>query len=391
MSLPKALNFGLQRFDKATKEIIKIYPHKTSVSGTEQIIYRFPANGILDAQSLACIMNTTFTKTAGTATTNIPVSIGNFVRQMHIIVNGTVVWGGACTNFSDAYTLRRQLAETSSMDIGSNQIYDRPLLDQSAASATLDLMMADMPGFASSNVRFIPLAALGDVEIRLSLDQSRIPSDNTYNITVTDSYILASKLNFDDDMLNKMIAARLSEAPLEMALEQWTTYEGPSYAGGATQFNFSIATQSLNYVMATNKLTSGANSKAYYTSGGSGATHQLLVNGVPVTSQPLKLIDVWYSTVESLSGHGGNLLVDPKITSLSQWRDQKYVYSHRFEFPVVDGDEEAHLIGGLNTYGSTVPFTYVVAGASGDFKPVVIALHKSTVEVRPGRIVTLVP
>lgn len=396
MSLPKSLNMALSRFDKSSRQLCRLVPtNQTSFGPTDTTIFRLPTSGVLDLHSLSLIAQLTFTGTTGAAVvaTGLQFTPGQLIRRLDILIGGVQVWGASCSDFSTAYLARRLLAEPGYVKNSSGKAFEWVTAGSPAAGASVSVpaMMADLPGLGSKNMRYLPLAAVGEVEIRVTWDVN----NRMYLPTATTCTAIVPQLNytmktFEGNLYDQMIASRLQQGPLEVAFENWTYFQGVNFTTG-TSMPISIATQSLDYLVVTQKEASITNTNYHdMKRAGASSTYQITVNGTPVSNVPLADTEVYWATLEALDGLGNNPLVDPAWASATEFLTKSFLYVHRFAFETA-GDEGRHLISGLNSYGQTVPLVYQVAGASGSsYTPVAIAFHTSTLEIQPGRLINVV-
>lgn len=396
MSLPRVLNLSLNRYDKASRSIEKGSPiNKSTFADGETVLFKLPTSGVIDLHSLVLQCGTVFTGGATAAATNtISYTLGQMLRRFDIFIGGVQVWGASCSDFSTAYLTRRALAEPGYMKTSSNALYDLISTTSPAANSTktVQAIMADTPGLGSKNLRFLPMSAMGEVELRFTFDASnRMTLPTAVTVTSHTPVLYYSKVAFEGGMYDQLVAARLQQGPLEIAVEAWGTYLGQSYTTNGS-LPMQIATQSLDYLIMGSK--NGTLTNANYNDlvqPGTGS-YQLFTNGTPVSNFPLSQAhEVWYATLEALDAHSGNISVDPNILTIGEFTGQKYIYMHRFRFPSTDSDEARHSISGLNSYGQAVPLELQIRGASGGpYQPWAVALYTSTIELSPGRMVAVI-
>lgn len=413
--LPKALSYALSRFETGSKDLLKIVPlQKTQFGNSETILFRLPTSGVVDLYSLCLIAGVTFGGTAVTGDTgNNNICLGDFFSKVEVRVNGATVWGASCTDFAQAYRIKRQLAEPGYVNASSNRLFDMPLLSSIVPSQANFLMMSDFPW--TPQCRYLPLAALGEVEIALTINTQSVPLTGagtgalTLSGTFMEPYILIPRVSIPGEASPDQLVARYMSMgrPLELAYQNWTTTTGNSIVADGI-FPISVACQSLDYLTVGFKasgqtgvtyanslapISSTANTFSTYAA----STVQLSINGVPTSSSPLSFIDAWYKMLESLDGLTTNLLVDPQVSAITgtatgvpSWLSRRYLYVERFTMPV-EGDENRHLVSGLSTYGAQLPMQVTVRGATGNtYIPFACMYHTSTLEISPGRMTNFV-
>ena len=404
-ALPKALNFGLARFEAGAKDLIKITPLQKLVFGdSETLVFRLPTSGTLDTASLSMIAKVNVAGTiaaAGNDSLN-NIMLGDFFSRFEVLAGGQSIFGSSCSDFAQAYRMRRQIAEPQYVNGSSNRLFDAPLL--TSVTATTYLMMNDIPW--NFQCRYVPTAAFPELELRFTTRFSSVPlPTGATGVTSIEPYLLVPRVSIPGEAsVENLVARRLAMgSPLELAYENWSFFTGQPFSADGT-FNISIACQSLNHLAVGFKLAGQtgvtyANSAAPTTTGQEvNGSVQMLINGVPTSSWPLNYIDAWWKLLEALDGHSTNLAVDPQVSAITavvtgspSWLTRRYMFLERFSMPTY-GDENGHLISGLNTYNQQLPIQVVVRGGGGTavtYTPMAFAMHTSTLELSPGRVFTV--
>jgi hypothetical protein len=418
MSLPRSLVYAVQRFQTAQRETVRLFPlQKRDFSENEVISFRFPASGVLDLHSLAMhfqhYMQGTGTNT-GTTSIFDPIYYSEFIRRVDVMINGVTVGLNALSDYGLAYLTKYKYADTSDRAVYKSILegaQSHRIVNEGAnQEAPQNGMIADWLGFLSgSHVRYLPLAAFGELQIDITLHNRRrwVASDTTagdyakINATthqLRNVRMLYTKVHFEDNLLDNMVAARLSRGTLQIPFENWAQWEGNAFSG-TTTFNFQVATQSLDHIFGSlrpdNYSTVPANN-VRLASGGENSTFQFTVNANPVSSWQLAVPEVFWATAEALEGNN-NALYAPSMT-YAEFRDRYFAYIHSFAFPL-DLDESKTMITGLSTYGQTVPLTFEVTGTStvslgggnvSSYRPFVTGRMTSICELNAGRMITYI-
>ena len=393
MSLPKSLNMSLSRFDKTSKEIIRITSDKTTYLTNETTTYRFPSAGVLDMESLALFATLNLTANGSPTAAAFTFELGKLIRRMELIINGQVVWGDSLTDFGLAYAIKKRLAQPdySLESSTSSSLYDVVrATSPGTANATVGYpaFIKDMPRFFT-NMRYVPLSAFGSVELRVTWDLSRFAVPATVvaaSAAIASTHLLCARVNFAENMLDQLVASRISQAPLELASEAWTTMNGNAVSAGSISFPFTLNSQSIDYICSFLRPTTAAGATYYDTdSGGADATWQLLIGGVPQSSHRLTVPEVYYATVIDAMDGGGNILVSPQLGStVSDWQNKNFVYAHRLKFLGADGYENDRLVSGMSSYGQNVPMAVEATISDNNQVPHVVIIHTRTFELSGG-------
>jgi hypothetical protein len=418
MSLPRSLIYAVNRFQTAQRETVRLFPlQKRDFSENEVISFRFPASGVLDLQSLAMhfvyFIEGTGT-TAGDLDVATPEYLSQLIRRVDVSINGVQVGLNALTDYGLAYLTKYKYADTGDRatfkGLLEGNLSCRIVSGGNNATVFRNGMIADWLGFLSgSHVRYLPLAALGELQIDITLHPRRrwVASDtsdaNYAKISATQQLrnvrMLYTKVHFEDNLLDNMVAARLARGSMQIPFENWAQWEGNAFSG-TTSFNFQVATQSLDHLFGAlrpdNYSTTAANN-VRLASGGETSTFQFSVNANPVSSWPLAVPEVFWATADALEGNN-NALYAPSIATYADFRDRYFAYIHSFAFPL-DADESKSMITGLSTYGQTVPLTFEVSGTStvslgggnvSSYRPFVTGRMTSLCELNAGRMITYI-
>lgn len=408
-SLPKTLSMQLNRIAFFhTKEIQKLTPlNKSSFSDGDTCIIRLGSTPTYDLLATSIVAELVFNSTTNAAKTG-TLKLGDIISRMELYVGGSLVMGGSLTqDFSTAYDIYRRITLPQYMQAGSSdKLYDEIDIQSIAPSTSRYLHMNDCPLFNWKSMRYLSCSMLpSEIEIRFTFDFSRYNNRDTGvngtngafpKLTYIDNvYMLTPKISIAGPMsIDDLIAARLEQAGrLDVGLTELSMFSGQQYST-STDFIFSLNRSSIDYIACFNKPTTIIEDLQTSHAGDEvNSTYQLDVSNSPLTSFPLKANDVFYELGEALDGHGGNILVDPRVgQTVADWTTKRFLHLHRFAWPTQGGDEARQLVSGYSSLSNSVPFRWRVNGGNASPKtPYALVISTLVLSILPGRLFTVNP
>lgn len=398
---PKSLNYGLQRLANLSRRKVRL----TSVSGTTAapgglVTVELPAEAI-DLDTFAMFAKLTTTATNGAA---LPFAADSLIADYTISIGGQVIG----TSFADAYNHLKTLYDqyqsgdkaTAHMMLNyqlpssSTGVFTAP----TANAAARPICVSQWLGFiGSAQPRVLDLAMLPKVQITVRLSGNDVLIHGTG--ASAGAYSL-SDIAFEVDVLTmpqmyyEALNAQLaSGAVVEVPFTNFVPFRASSTALGGANQQFSVATQSLDAIIATYIKTANLgpdrdfNAATYnsdYFSRGSADFNgvRISVNQVPFPAYgEMDAARCAISVIESLMGSYDTLgSCSSAIASLDKFKDGHFAVVTRLNHH--DSAYGNRLICGMNTSGNpaTVNIAYT-GGAATAVTPMAWAQTTSTLRI----------
>lgn len=383
MSLPRCLNMSLSKFvDKQSSEIVRVYPNsKRSFANGETITFSLPASGVVDLYSITYWFELMATASATATATAVGFNSSWLFSKVEIRQqNGGTLWGNLCQSFSEAFTILRRLT-VGEYTLATSTLYEDTSLTTPATAGANNATrtwcaLNDLMPMIFKNCRFLPMAAVGAIDIVFTLDihnRLNVPTNITYSIN--DCYISMKKVNFQDSLLDTLVAAKLQQGPIELAITNFADSKGPA-AAGTISYPFSFSSGSIDLVCCTVKPSTATSATYHVYPCPTNVQAQLLVNGTP-TGYPMGSNDVYYSVMNAIDANF-NLLADPSWSTTSA-----FTFAHNFSLP---SSRDENLVSGMNTYGSPAQFTMLWTTTDAtQYIPYYVVYCTSILELSGGR------
>lgn len=164
MFIPKSLQFYLNRMAAFNKNTIKLQPlNRTSFGPGDQVVFRLPANAMVDLHFLTMLFK--LSTTAGGA----PRHTSSLIQRVDVTANGVPLGLSGLADYASLYNIYMNLNAKQDM------ILERGVLELGAATtaaavAGKDCAITDWLGFLGGSYnRYLPLSILGTVEVRIQL------------------------------------------------------------------------------------------------------------------------------------------------------------------------------------------------------------------------------
>lgn len=387
--IPRCLSMALGVFQGASKSTMRILPEKTTYVDGETAVFSIP-QGTFDGWNASLGMNFNITTAAVNVTASLPFGAAAVIKRMELTSgSGTIYGSGAANDWSTAWVYRHALAQPGYQAASSRKAYEYPSVQYAAIGTyTLPAIIPEVHALCFKNLRMLPTSAFpGQLQLKLTLDMaSRIaPTANlTFNSLTPVLYM--QKYNFPQSLSPEMVLERALESGVfQIAQEQFIVQQSSSQTSGTV--NFSLATNSLDYLMYIFKSPSITNANFFFSQYPTGATLNFDVNSVPTSNWSIQnTAEAYMYTLQNLDG-GWNIAVDPQM-SIADYTgtiasNSKFIIVERFCLPK-NSIEDAS-VSGLSTLGSTIPMHMNVQGSTSLLTPVGIAVVTSLIQLAAGR------
>lgn len=397
MSLPNSLSVSLKRFQAGSRTIQKILPDRSTYPSASIIRFEFPRSGVLDLQSISLLADLVVVDDAAVTLTT-PKYNSCMIRRLTLLAGGQPVSLSGLSDYGATYLMAKTYANPKAYS-DQKQVVGKEggvTVSSVIGTATHPLCMAsDFLGMMSGqHVRYLPLEILPALSLEIQL-HTRDYWTAEANAAVTSMELanvrmLATILQYEDNMLARMWADRLSKSPIVIPFDDWVYAEGQTSSSTTNVQNAMVNTQSLNYIIASYRPadygTAAANRFKFY-AGNSTETveNQVTFNGYPLTNFQANVLESLEITTLSLNGGGGNVLFQPDLASYADFRDNAFALIHSMK----SADEEVDARGwvlGASTLGQAIEVQ--LRGSLLDTtakKPVVFFNTTGTLEVGAGK------
>jgi hypothetical protein len=407
--LRKSLRYFVNRVSGFSKQTVQFTPVYSGPYGANsQITARLPANSLVDLKSFVMrfkVSATCDTSNSGTsAAWNLvpPRHSSSFIRRFDTFLNGQQVALAGLDDYGSLAHIRKNL--TCGADkITELSLYEggAPLVAPANAATTLPdttYLITHWEGLfeASHGVRFLPLNAAGQCEIRLTLAPASIFS--TYNAvntgtryTMSDVLFYIDVISFADGFFEAALRQQLGSGEgLVIPFKNFSSFTSSSNTTAAT-VNFQLNTGSLDALYGTlrapthdiaDQVYSGTSVAPYhkFISDGSGTLFSWQVNQIQYPQFPLDVVST-YAQLKNSFGGFSPLYVN-SITSLADWWGEKFVVPLSLEMTSEDIEKDK-VSSGLSTQGANVPiqFRYSSGASSGGTRQTVFAEYTSIMRI----------
>ena len=423
--IPASLGVNLKRFQQSALTHMKINFDRNTYARGDVMTVRLPSSGVIDLSTLAICGRLSARNDAGTSKTFAePENWAEMFGEVKVLAGGVQLGLSAVSDYSylvhmtDAYgkSWSKLLTERQLLQAGWDDVSNSV-----ASGATLSraVNVGDLLGFLSGGlgVRYLPLSLLPEITIQIKLNNSEFFCNQSsdyasFTYILNEFAINFQKVDFVGNLLEQLYSERVSRSPLELPFVNFTQIKGTTYTTGQTM-TASIATNSLDYVMCQNQVTT-INSYATttrsrsadndYLKRGIGEYHQLLINNAPYYSTPVdgghflsavaNAFDAGSSVFQPYIGSmyyvsGG--VTKPFANAYQDFVENNWVFPTRTRLatePMIDGQS---YVTGLSTFGTMANISWTVTGGDVDSKiPVMTFVHTSIVEVLPNRQINLI-
>lgn len=383
--LPNTLRLALSRFQMARPTTTVLLPtNKTSFSAYEITVFDMPR---VPVDLLSCTLSCDIGLSAATtAASTGSFYLADLIKTMRVYIGGVLVGHEMVSDYGLQYHLKRKWAEPAYKNKDSNAVYEYLPLTPNLANqaATITIQCSDILSWlASRNMRIYPLDVLQGMRIEVEWGnlQNRVNGLTSGTVSYTPKMVF-STLEYKGAAYQTAVRSRLAGEGIEVAFDNATLYIGNTIQNSG-EYQFVFAAQALDTLLITaqNPAITAAN---YFqtTAGANTATVQIYQNAVPLSNLPLTVSDCWAVSMQALDG-GSNVLVDPQVSSSTDFLNNSFGLLARFDHPVQGSAERHSLITGMSTEGQTLPHRVLwnSVGATG-ITPVAIAWHTSTFVVR---------
>lgn len=478
--LARNLTFYMNKLAGYSKQTIKLRPIGNDTATEDSVVtFRLPS-ALIDLHSLQLYSNVKMQATNdSTVSANVPkITIGDlndYIRRLDVSANG-VSLNSNLMEYNTAHRILDMVHGSERKNV-ERSLYSRSyqvVADPSATDTTLAFANATfndhnrLPSTANSDVtsygamyntegflgflsgshqRFLPTNLFGDLEIRITLDNKRmcfangvdrIDSTNTQNpgteigamgttlksVDFSDIHLVFETIHFEDDMMNEMLERRLASGEsIDIPFVNLTSFTNSLSTNNSTTV-FSLATDSLDHMICTQRHTSGdysmdkkytntpsvslydpsamGNVRWRFTANNS--DYQWVINDTAIPSFRADPDHIYNLNKQAVSAMG-DVSYNPDIRSHYQFRDGRFCWVTSFNHHT---DPSDHLQSGLDTKGSNATMQlqtfasdaasrnggpYGTANAMQPFAPsqlYILALMTSVVKVYAGKVIELV-
>lgn len=413
MVLPKSLRYFVNRVAGFSKQTVCFTPLYSGPYGANsQITARLPANSLVDLKSLVMKFDCTATcntSTPGTSAENNlvpPRHSSSFIRRFDTFLNGQQVALAGLDDYGSLAHIKKNVT------VGANKATELALFEgggeltaPAGASSTYAMttyLITQFEGLfeASHGVRFLPLNAAGQCEIRITLAPNSIFS--TFNSVNTGTkYSLSNVIfyidvvSFNDGFFEAALRSQLSSGEgLVVPFKNYSSFSSSSSTNAAT-VNFQLNTGSLDALYAVLRANSYDSVDQVYNSttvspyhkfisDGTSTQFQWQVNQIQYPQFPLDVVTTYAQLKNSFGGYSP--LYVNSIKSQADWRTEKFVVPLSLEMTSEDTEKDK-VSSGLSTQGANVPiqFRYSAGATSGGTRQTVFAEYTSIMHIYAGQ------
>lgn len=365
MSLPNSLSVSLKRFQAGSRTFQKILPDRSSYPSASIIRFELPRSGVLDLQSLSLLADLTVVDDA-VVTLTTPKYNSCMIRRLTLLAGGQPVSLSGLSDYGATYLLAKTYANPKAYSDQKQVVGKEGGVTVSSIIGTVAhslVLASDFLGFLSGqHVRYIPLEIFPalTVEIQLHTRDFWTAETNTAvtSMELTNVRMLATILQYEDNMLARMWADRISKSPVVMPFDDWVYNEGQTSSSSTNVQNAMVNSQSVNYIIGTYRpadyATAAANRFKFYAGNSTETVEaQMVFNGYPLTNFQANVLEALQVTTLSLNGGGGNVLFQPDIANYADFRDNNFAFIHSMK----SADEEVDARGwvlGASTLGQAI-------------------------------------
>lgn len=470
--LARNLTFYMNKLAGYSKQTIKLRPIGNDTATEDSVVtFRLPS-ALIDLHSLQFYSNVKMQATNGTSvTTDVPkITIGDlndYIRRLDVSANGVSLNSNLMeyntahrildmVHGSERKNVERSLYSRSYQVVANpntnddalafeNAIFnDHNKLPTTAGEVTSSGAMYNTEGFlgflSGSHQRFLPTNLFGDLEIRITLDNKRMCFANGVarkegssdrgamgtslkSVDFSDIHLVFETIHFEDDMMNEMLERRLASGEsIDIPFVNLTSFTNSLSTNNSTTV-FSLATDSLDHMICTQRHTSGdysmdekytntqtvslydpsamGNVRWRFTANNS--DYQWVINDTAIPSFRADPDHIYNLNKQAVSAMG-DVTYNPDIRSHYQFRDGRFCWVTSFNHHT---DPSDHLQSGLDTKGSNATMqlqTFASDAASRNGGPYganamhafapsqlyILALMTSVVKVYAGKVIELV-
>lgn len=396
MFIPKSLQFFLNRMAAFNKNTIKLQPlNRTSFGPGDQVVFRLPANAMVDLHSLTMLFK--LSTTGGGA----PRHTSSLVQRVDVTANGVPLGLSGLADYASLYNIYMNLNAKQDMLLERN-VLELGAATTTAAVAGKDCAITDWLGFLGGSYnRYLPLSILGTVEVRIQLAPGAVcprTAPGTPATYALDGVSLVLETLSLDPVYYQMLDRKLqSGEPIVIPFKNFASFAS-SGGAGSSQTTFSLATQCLDalwgvprasgYDTGSEVVAGGQAAYFAFNSLGSDTMFQWQIDSITYPQFLASPVDVYCLTKNALDAGGGNQGYANMVTDLADFKSNKFC--HGLSLSLFCDQANERLASGLSTQGAMIPITWKVEGGSGNHRTTVFAEMTSTVQVQAGQLVTVI-
>lgn len=419
--ITRNLTFYMNKLSGYSKQTVKLRPIGNDTAEEDAVVtFRLPS-AIIDLHSLNFLANAKITYTTDAANptdaANVAdISFGDlndYIKRLDVSANGTSLNSNlmeyntahrildmlhsdkAKTRERHMYSSSYRLTPATGLTTRNPRVDNvEPVVDENHditkidknASHTTPGRLYSTEGFlgflSGSHQRFLPSNLFGDLEIRITLDNKRMvhslnvdatPLTNITGITkvaFSDIHMVFETIHFETDMFNEMMEERLSSGePIEIPFTNLASYTNSLSTANSTTV-FSLATDSLDHLICTQRRTvlenvdgykpmddataglatwsPGCNGNCRWHFTANNCDYQWIINDTAIPSFRADPDHIYALNKQALNS-GGDLHYAPAIDAPQQFREGRFAFVTSFNHHT---DELDHLQSGLDTKGS---------------------------------------
>lgn len=398
MSLPNSLSVSLKRFQAGSRSIMKILPDRSNYPSASIIQFQLPRSGCLDLQSLSLLADLTVVDDA-VVTLTTPKYNSQMFRRVTLNAGGQPISLSQLSDYAAAYLMARTYSNPKAYSDYKQVVGKEGGVTVSSINGTVShplVLASDFLGFLSgqNGVRYLPLEIMPplSIEIQLHTRDFWTAEANTAvtSMELTNVRMLATILQYEDNMIARMWADRISKSPIVIPFDDWVYNEGQSSASSTNVQNAMVNSQSVNYIIATYRpadyATSAANRFKFYAGNSSDSVeNQITFNGYPLTNFQANVLEALEITTLSLNGGGGNVLFTPDISTYAEFRDTSFALVHSMKSADEEVDPRGWVLG-TSTLGQAIEVQLRGSGLDTTAKkPVIFFNTTGTLEIGAGK------
>jgi hypothetical protein len=377
-------------------------------------VCRFPANALIDVRSFAI----KFDVTATCATSNSGTSVANnvippqhsssFIERFELFANGSPLSLSGLSDYKSLAAIQQNLVA------GGNKLTELSAFEGGSVATptststfgTRTYVISNFLGMlAGTHCRYIPLNALGQLELRWTLPPNSILSvfnavntGASYSISNVQCYVDA--ISFDDGLFDGMLRQQLASGqPLIIPMKNYSSFFG-STSSTTSNTTFQINTGSLDALYGTlRSQTYDAADSVYtpslgttptfvFTSDGSSSLFQWQINSISYPTFAKDTTETYLLMKNAFDAQDTPLYTNA-IGSKGTWEVSKF--TDVLSLDMLGNSSEDHVSSGLNTSGTSVPITWKTQnGATGTgTRQTIFAETTAVLEVHSGQQVVL--
>lgn len=404
MSLPQSLAVNLKRFQSGAHSAQRISGDRTEYGSASTMTFNLPRSGVLDLHSIALLADV-WTKDATLTTQFVtPQYHSQMIRRVEFVCGGQVISLNQCSDYGFAYFLSRVYANTKARSdyLQSVGLEGNVTLTAISSDGVLTpiVVASEWLGFLSGkHCRYLPMDVLPECQLVIYLHNNNrwtvTDSSAVDELTLRNARLVYNRVDFEDNMVARLWADRISKAPITIPYENVSYSEGASGANTTVSFSTFVNTQSLDYIIATYRKgdydSSYANRYvAYAGNSTNNVLSQINFNGAPLSSFQANPVDALWLTASALGGEG-NALYAPDVDTFANFRDTRFALIHRMKLDTDEVDAKGWITG-TSTYGQSMEILLNTSSADTNVvgkKPVIICFSTGTVEVGAGKQIAI--